>query len=58
MDHKVDVLECTLRDGSYAIDYTFTADDTRKIRKALQDAVLDLIDIGHGTCIGSTENGP
>lgn len=58
MDHKVDVLECTLRDGSYAIDYTFTAEDTRKISKALQDAGFDLIEVGHGTGIGSTENGP
>jgi 4-hydroxy-2-oxovalerate aldolase len=58
MDHKVDVLECTLRDGSYAIDYAFTADDTRKITKALQDCGFKLIEIGHGTGIGSTENGP
>lgn len=58
MDHKVDVLECTLRDGSYAINYSFTADDTRKICKVLQDSGFDLIEVGHGTGIGSTENGP
>ena len=58
MGHKVDVLECTLRDGSYAINYSFTADDTRKISKVLQDAGFDLIEVGHGTGIGSTENGP
>ncbi len=58
MVHKVDVLECTLRDGSYAIDYTFTAEHTRKICKALQDCGFKQIEIGHGTGIGSTENGP
>ncbi len=58
MGHKVDVLECTLRDGSYAIDYQFTAQDTFTICKKLEEAGFDFIEIGHGTGIGSTENGP
>ena len=58
MAHKVDVLECTLRDGSYAIDYTFTAKNTYEISKKLEEAGFYLIEVGHGTGIGSTENGP
>ena len=58
MAHKVEVLECTLRDGSYAIDYSFTARDTLTICKRLQQAGFRLIEVGHGTGIGSTENGP
>jgi 4-hydroxy 2-oxovalerate aldolase len=47
-----------LRDGSYAIDYTFTAKDTFTICKKLQEAGFDQIEVGHGTGIGSSENGP
>ena len=54
----VELLECTLRDGSYAIDYTFTAKDTSQICRALQGAGFPLIEIGHGTGLGSTEYGP
>lgn len=45
---KVDILECTLRDGSYAIDYQFTAEDTAKIALALENVGFKYIEIGHG----------
>lgn len=45
---KIDILECTLRDGSYAIDYQFTAKDTAIIAKALENLGFKYIEIGHG----------
>lgn len=49
MDNKtVRILECTLRDGSYAIDYQFTAEDSAIIAAGLEQAGFDLIEIGHG----------
>jgi len=45
---KIDILDCTLRDGSYAIDYQFTAEDTAIIASGLEDAGFRFIEIGHG----------
>jgi len=45
---ELDILECTLRDGSYMIDYQFTAKDTAIISAALQNAGFRYIEIGHG----------
>jgi len=47
-DKNIQILDCTLRDGSYAIDYKFTADDTARVCSALEDAGVKLIEIGHG----------
>lgn len=47
-DRRVDILECTLRDGSYAIDYQFTAEDTGVIALGLERAGFRYIEIGHG----------
>ncbi len=51
------ILDCTLRDGSYAINFQFTANDTRSIAKALEDARISLIEIGHGVGLGAAEAG-
>ncbi len=45
---KINILECTLRDGSYAIEYQFTAEDTAIIAAGLEQAGFELIEIGHG----------
>jgi 4-hydroxy-2-oxovalerate aldolase len=42
------IVDCTLRDGSYAIDYQWTAADTRRLCSALQHAGVRMIEIGHG----------
>jgi len=44
----VKLLECTLRDGSYVIDFQFTERDTMIIAAALEGAGVELIEIGHG----------
>jgi 4-hydroxy-2-oxovalerate aldolase len=48
------ILDCTLRDGAYAIDYQFSADDTFVISRALQEAGFTLIEVGHGLGLGAS----
>jgi 4-hydroxy-2-oxovalerate aldolase len=48
------ILECTLRDGSYAVDYQFTARDCGDLCAALESAGFDLIEIGHGVGLGGS----
>jgi 4-hydroxy-2-oxovalerate aldolase len=45
---QVTLLDCTLRDGSYAIDYQFTAEDTAVLASGLEQAGIRTIEIGHG----------
>lgn len=49
----VEILDCTLRDGSYAVDFSFTASETHDISKALNDVGVPYIEIGHGVGIGA-----
>jgi 4-hydroxy 2-oxovalerate aldolase len=51
------LLECTLRDGSYAIDYQFTTLDTEKITRSLAEAGFRWIELGHGLGLGASEKG-
>lgn len=51
----VKILDCTLRDGSYAIDFRFTAHQTREICAGLESAGIELIEVGHGIGIGASE---
>ena len=44
----VHILDVTLRDGSYAVDFAFTAVDTAAICKGLESAGVEYIEIGHG----------
>ena len=57
MVEKVKILECTLRDGSYAIDYQFTAEDTAIVAAGLEDAGFRLIEIGHGLGLNASNAG-
>ncbi|MBN1577304.1 MAG: 4-hydroxy-2-oxovalerate aldolase [Chitinispirillaceae bacterium] len=54
---KPKILEVTLRDGSYAINFQFTANDTREIAGALEDAGFTMIEIGHGIGLGASTAG-
>ena len=56
-DRKLDILECTLRDGSYAVNFQFTRADTEAIAGALDKAGFSLIEVGHGIGIGASEKG-
>ena len=48
------VLECTLRDGSYAIDFQFTAEDTYVLCQAMEKAGFRWIEVGHGVGLGAS----
>ena len=51
------ILETTLRDGSYAVDFKFTAADMADIAIRLERAGVDMIEIGHGVGLGASEKG-
>lgn len=51
------ILDCTLRDGSYVIDFQFTSVDTDTIGRALDEAHFPYIEIGHGIGLGASEQG-
>jgi 4-hydroxy-2-oxovalerate aldolase len=51
------LLDTTLRDGSYVINFQFTARDTAIIARELEHAGFELIEIGHGVGLGASERG-
>jgi 4-hydroxy-2-oxovalerate aldolase len=51
---KTKILDCTLRDGSYAINFGFTAKDTFLVAKSLADCGINLVEIGHGLGVGAS----
>lgn len=51
------LLDCTIRDGSYAIDFKFTAADTALIASQLDAAGIGWIEVGHGVGLGASEAG-
>src|SRR5580698_468121 len=56
-DAVPDVLEVTLRDGSYLIDFQFTAEDTATIAGALESVGFRWIEIGHGLGLNASRAG-
>ncbi len=45
---KVQILDTTIRDGSYAVDFKFSCDDVAEIAARLEKLGLEFIEIGHG----------
>lgn len=56
-DASPDILEVTLRDGSYLIDFQFTAEDTANIAAALEGVGFRWIEIGHGLGLNASQSG-
>lgn len=54
---KFRILDTTLRDGSYAINFSFTSADTAIICKELEEAGLEYIEIGHGSGLNASQSG-
>ena len=52
-----DILEVTLRDGSYLIDFQFTAEDTATIAAALENIGFRWIEVGHGLGLNASQSG-
>lgn len=55
--HNVSILDCTLRDGSYLIDYQFSAEDCFIISNALSRAGICYIEVGHGLGLDAQSKG-
>ncbi len=53
----IKILETTLRDGSYAINFSFTSADTAILCKELEDAGFEFIEIGHGVGLRASVKG-
>ena len=51
------ILDTTLRDGSYLINFGFTAGQTSTISAALDGAGIDLIEVGHGVGLNASDAG-
>ena len=49
------IFECTLRDSAYVVNFQFTAEHTRIVARALEDAGFDHIEIGHGLGLGASK---
>ncbi|WP_022663054.1 beta/alpha barrel domain-containing protein [Paucidesulfovibrio longus] len=54
---RIEILECTLRDGSYAVDFQFTSRDTAIIARGLERAGIRRIEIGHGLGLNASNTG-
>lgn len=54
---RVEILECTLRDGSYAVDFKFTENDTATLAGVLGRLGFRWIEIGHGVGLGAADAG-
>jgi|HubBroStandDraft_6_1064221.scaffolds.fasta_scaffold00065_12 4-hydroxy 2-oxovalerate aldolase len=54
---RVEILECTLRDGSYAVDFKFTENDTAILAGVLARLGFRWIEVGHGVGLGAMKAG-
>ncbi len=59
MVNKSQIMDVTLRDGSYAINFQFSEYETEKICTKVYDAGINYIEVGHGVGLdgSSTQNG-
>ncbi len=48
MERSAHILDCTIRDGSYVVDYQFTVEDTFIVAHGLAAAGIRHIEVGHG----------
>lgn len=52
----INIVENTLRDGSYVIDFQFDKQQTFNITKGLRGLGFDFIEVGHGLGLGAWNN--
>lgn len=51
---KTKIMDVTLRDGSYAINFQFSEHDTKKIGAALEQVGIPYVEIGHGVGLNAS----
>ena len=52
--NKVEILDCTLRDGSYVLNYNFNQFETSLISRLLFESGINYVEVGHGVGIGAS----
>ena len=52
----LNIIENTLRDGSYVVDFQFNKKQTSEISKGLNELGFKLIEVGHGLGLGAWKN--
>ncbi len=51
---NIKILDCTLRDGSYVNNFTFTKEETFDIVSSLDSLGVEMIEVGHGIGLGAS----
>ncbi|RPK65556.1 4-hydroxy-2-oxovalerate aldolase [Streptomyces sp. ADI96-02] len=51
----VELLDCTLRDGSYSVDFQFTEQTIRRVLVGLERSGIRLIELGHGLGLNAAD---
>lgn len=54
MKSQLEILDCTLRDGSYPVNYAYSLGDTLAICKVLESSGIVNIEVGHGMGLGAS----
>ena len=54
----VEILDCTLRDGSYAVDFQFTEGTIKSVLTGLEESGVRFIELGHGLGLNAAERTP
>ena len=52
----LNIIENTLRDGSYVVDFQFNKEQTGEISRGLNELGFNLIEVGHGLGLGAWKN--
>ncbi|MFE4669823.1 hypothetical protein ACFRI7_33070 [Streptomyces sp. NPDC056716] len=55
---EVEILDCTLRDGSYAVDFQYTEGTIRSVLSGLEESGIRFIELGHGLGLNAGESTP
>ena len=55
MENSVHILDCTIRDGSYVVDFQMTREDTFVVTKGLARAGIRYIEVGHGLGLSASK---
>lgn len=51
----VEIMDCTLRDGSYAVDFKFTESTITRILAGLEESGVRFVELGHGLGLNAGE---
>ncbi|MFI0716999.1 hypothetical protein ACH4SK_41835 [Streptomyces inhibens] len=55
---RVEILDCTLRDGSYAVDFNFTEGTIKSVLSGLEESGVRFVELGHGLGLNAAERTP